>query len=105
MKKRFNGSLPQKQLKTKLKFEEPVFCQLKASMQGKKEDAVTKEERDDLTMTECQHEVWPTFWPQCIDCISKHKYERFLSDKKRDYRVIEPEVDKKLVELYQKTRE
>lgn len=101
MKKRFAGTLPEKQLKTKLKFNEPVFCQLKATLQGKKEETTTGAEKDALTMTECVHEVWPTFWPQCLDCISKNKNNRYLVDKKREYKVIEnpvKEADLKRIE-------
>lgn len=102
MKKRFSGTLPQKQLKTKLKFEEPVFCQLQASMTGKKEDTATAEEKKELSMSECTHEVWPTFWPQCMECIYKNKHERYLVDKKREYKVIESALSQEQKKLNDK---
>lgn len=89
MKKRFNGRLPQQNLKTKLKFEEPVFCSLKASMTGKTQENSTDAEKEALSLTECTHEQWPTFWPHCIGCLAHNKYDRYLTDKKgRDYKVV-----------------
>ncbi len=91
MKRKFAGKLPQKNLGMKLKFEEPVFCALKASLTGKTKDTATEEEKKANALTECSHQTWPTFWPQCIDCIAHNKFDKYLSDKKgREYRVVTP---------------
>jgi hypothetical protein len=62
---------------------------LKASLTGKTLENSTEDEKKANTLTECSHQTWPTFWPQCIDCIAHNKFDKYLSDKKgREYKVL-----------------
>lgn len=117
MRKKFQGKLPLPQLKSKLKFEEKVFCGLRAAATGKKEDTCTPDEKAALMTPSCVHEQWPTFWPQCMACVMKKNPSRVLVDKKgREFKVsttvnlnplTEGEIDSFLqkVKLEQETKD
>jgi hypothetical protein len=89
MKKKSNLRLPEKKLKTKVKFEEKIICALNVAMAGKDVETLTDSEKQRFTTEQCVHPMWPPFMPQCGQCLISNKNTPCLVDKKgREYRSL-----------------
>lgn len=75
-------NLPQKQLKTKVTFEEPLVCALNVAMAGKDIENLDAEDTKRFTTQDCTHPLWPAFMPQCRACVLANKHEICMVDKK-----------------------
>lgn len=83
------SNMPQKRMVSSVKFEEPVVCSLRLSLQGKKVEDASDTEKKESTIPSCDHPIWPTIFPQCVGCLAHNKHERYMKDTKgREYRVI-----------------
>ena len=87
--------MPTKRVITSIEFVDEegntreVFCALRASMKGKKEEDLTDEQKKEHMTNTCDHPVWPSFLPQCIGCIANNEHQRYFKDKQgRKNRIV-----------------
>lgn len=83
--------LPQQKMITKIVFEKDdkrveVPCLANIALNGKTVDTLSEEEKKEKAFitSECVHPIWPTFMPQCKECIAKNLKitNRYLIDRK-----------------------
>ncbi len=83
-------TLPTKQYKTRVQFEEPITCNLRLSINGIRKDEATEEQLKQANTDHCFHPQWPPFMPQCIGCLAHNKFERYMEDSKGNkHRILE----------------